>query len=281
MAKENLVEQLEPEQLAYLVQFQHPQKMFAQMPGMSDELVATMFGIEPGMYAEIEASFAERAREAASELLQDPAFADQVDRLPFEPGHAVVGLGDSITDDLQSWLEILENVIEIRRPDDGILVLNGGISGDTTSQMISRFLDVTTYRPNWILCMAGTNDARLHGMSPTKTLVSIEETEKNLKMLRNFAATQTAAKWVWMAPATVIEERISRHWFLGPFQLMWRNRDLAAVAEIARAQPETTVDLYSLFGIPANPDWLLDDGLHPSLEGQKAIVRALVEELAS
>ena len=63
-------------------------------------------------------------------------------------------------------------------------------------------------------------------------------------------------------------------------QLGWRNDDLAAVAEAVRRQPDPVVDLYALFGVPANPGWLLPDGLHPSLAGQKAIVTALIERLS-
>jgi len=210
-----------------------------------------------------------------------PVFAAQVDRLPFRRGDVVVGLGDSITDDDQSWLEILRHLLEIRRPQDDIKVVNAGVSGDTTSQMITRFLDVVLDEPDWIICMAGTNDARLHGQSPTKVLVSVEETEKNLAMLRNFAATQTTARWVWMTPATVIEEQIADHWFFWAFEQRWRNEDLAAIADVVRRQPEPVVDLQAVFGVPADPTLLLPDGLHPSLAGQKAIVTVLVETLTS
>jgi lysophospholipase L1-like esterase len=145
--------------------------------------------------------------------------------------------------------------------------------------MITRFLEVVNEKPDWIIAMPGTNDARLHGEKPTKTLVSIAESEKNLAMLRNYAAAQTKAHWVWMTPATVIQEKIAAHWLLGAGQMMWRNEDLAAVGAVLRRQPEPLVDLQRVFGNPANPKLLMDDGLHPSIEGQKAIVRALVEIL--
>jgi lysophospholipase L1-like esterase len=84
-----------------------------------------------------------------------------------------------------------------------------------------------------------------------------------------------------MTPPTVIEKRIGAHWFLGPLQLAWRNRDITAIAAAMRRQRGDVVDIHRLFGNPPrHPDWLLDDGLHPSLEGQKAIVSALVDHLA-
>lgn len=269
--------ELSPEQRSYLIQFGHPEKSW---PGLDDTAIAPLFGVDAATYRRIRATFAASAQTAAAELLNDPAFAARVDRLPFRPGATVVGLGDSITDDDQSWLEILRHLLTLRRPQDGITVLNAGITGDTTSQIISRFLDVVQRQPDWIICMAGTNDARTHGQSPTKTLVSLEETAKNLEALRHCAATQTTARWIWMTPAPVIESQIAIDWFLAPFQLRWSNRDLVAIAEVMHQLLDPVVDLQSVFGNPANPDLLLPDGLHPSLAGQKAIVTALIAQVS-
>src|SRR5947209_2969196 len=84
-----------------------------------------------------------------------------------------------------------------------------------------------------------------------QTLVSVEETAKNLAALRRFGATQTKARWVWITPATVIEEKIPAHWFLGPLELAWSNRDLRAVADVVCRQPDTAVNVQALLGIPA------------------------------
>jgi lysophospholipase L1-like esterase len=265
------------EKRAYLIQFQHPEKNW---PGLSESALAPLFEVELADFRRARESFRMAAWEAARSLLQDPVFAAKVDRLPFQAGQTLVGLGDSITDDLQSWLEILRDILLTRRPGDQIKVVNAGISGDTTSQVISRFIDVVQQKPDWILCMIGTNDARLHGLSPTKTLVSIEETARNLEMLRNFGVTQTNARWVWMTPSPVIESQIASDWFLSPFQMMWRNEDLQAIAQVIRHMPDPVVDLQSAFGMAADPNLLLADGLHPSLAGQKRIVTALVERLS-
>lgn len=265
------------EQGSYYIQFQHPEKTW---PGLGDSALAPLFEVDLPTYQKIRSIFAQTTRQAAMDLLDDPAFAVKVDRLPFETGATVVGLGDSITDDLQSWLEILRQVLALRRPHDQIKVVNAGFSGDTTSQVISRFLDVIQKEPDWIICMIGTNDARLHGLSPTKTLVSIEETARNLEMLRNFGRMQTKARWVWMTPSPVIEAQIASDWFLSPFQMMWRNDDLRAIAQLIRQMLDPVVDLQEAFGTVANPELLLPDGLHPSLAGQKRIISALIEELS-
>lgn len=274
------METLSREQLRYIIQFQHPDKTLAVLPGANEANVAALFGLEPDAFAAVRREFDAAAAQAAAELLQDAAFARQVEKLPFRAGQVVVGLGDSITDDLQSWLVILRHVLSQHRGQDKLEVVNAGVSGDTSTQMISRFLAIALLEPAWIVCMAGTNDTRLHGLSPTKTLVSLDETKQNLHMLRRFAAEQTEARWVWMTPARVIEPAISAHWFLGPMQLRWRNDDLAAVARHMMGLDDPVVNLQEAFGDPVDPALLLSDGLHPSLQGQKRIVRTLVATLA-
>jgi lysophospholipase L1-like esterase len=278
------LEELSPQQFRYVLQFQHKEKTLGQIPGVSDQSIAALWGIDAATYRRTRDRFAARAERAARDLLADPTFAARVDRLPFQPGETVVGLGDSITDDDQSWLEILRHLLTHRRAQDGIVILNEGVSGDTTAQIISRFLDVVLDEPDWIICLAGTNDARLHGQCPLKTLVSVEETVKNLEMVRHFGATQTSARWVWMTPARVIERQIADDWFLSAFEQQWRNKDLdsiaAAVTEVARAHDDPVIDLQAVFGQPPDRKLLLSDGLHPSLKGQKAIVSALVDALS-
>lgn len=270
-----------PEQLARLIQFIHPAKTLGALPGVTEDVVAAAFGLDGAEYRRIRRGFEENARAAAQALLQDADFAARVARLPFAPGGKVVALGDSITDDDQSWAEILRHLLALARPADGIALVNAGVSGHTTSDVLARFLGVVNERPDWIICMIGTNDARRHGLHPAKTMLSPAETERNLAALRQYALTQTSARWVWMTPATVIEEKIAADWWLGQTnQIAFTNADLRAVADIVRRRPEPVVDLQAVFGMPARPDLLLDDGLHPSLAGQIAIVSALVRHLS-
>lgn len=272
----------EVEQLTYAIQFYHPEKMLSQLPGVQNEAtLAALLGIEVDLYRQIRDRFALNARETAQTLLADAEFCHWVDRLPFAPGAVVVGLGDSITDDRQSWLEILRHLLDLRRPDDGIEVVNAGISGDTTTHIISRFFEVAQRQPDWILCLVGTNDVRRHGFPPNQVLVGLAETARNLQHLRDLATRQTRSRWVWMTPATAIEAQIEADWALGPIQERWLNADLVAVANLVRQQPDPVIDLQAIFGMPPRPELLLSDGLHPSLAGHREIATALVETLAT
>jgi hypothetical protein len=83
----------------------------------------------------------------------------------------------------------------------------------------------------------------------------------------------------------VIEKQIASHWFLSAFEMRWRNLDLAAIAravvDVAHRHNDPVVDMWAAFGLPPEGSLLLPDGLHPSLEGQKAIVSALVNTLCA
>ena len=268
--------ELSHEQQTYLARFIHPEKTY---PALTEEMIATILAIPLVTYRQIKMEIAAAVQQSVDELLANPEFASRIDRLPFAPGSTVLGLGDSITDDSLSWIELLRQLLSKRRSSDHIRVINAGISGETTTQMVNRtYYQLAAEKPAWIICMAGTNDAHKYGEPPLKTLVSPEETEKNLVMLRSFGATRTSAQWVWITPNPVIPEDIRSHWFLGNGQTIWTNDDLAPIVDAVRRQKDPVVDLQKVFGMPPNPEYLLD-GLHPSLNGQRAIVRALVEHL--
>ncbi len=231
---------------------------------------------------EVKHRFDANARDAALELLEDAPFAGRVDRLPFREGDTVVGVGDSMTDDLQSWLEIVRHLLQERRPGDEIRVVNRGLSAHTTAMVLRRFAaDVVSLEPDCILCLLGGNDATRVGPEPNKPQVGIEETAKNLEAMRRIVRTQTEAEWVWITPPTYDEERASS---FPPFKMgqsVFTNRDIVAIGDFVREQEEPVVDLQAVFGLPADPELQGPDGVHPSLAGQKAIARAFVERLTS
>src|SRR3712207_287749 len=94
-----------------LVQFQHPEKAYSYLPGMNEANVAALLGMDAATHRAIRERFDAAARGAALDLLAEPSFAGSVERLPFRAGETVLALGDSFTDDLQSWLEILRHLL--------------------------------------------------------------------------------------------------------------------------------------------------------------------------
>ena len=138
--------------------------------------------------------FDANAREEARELLEEPDFAGGVNRMPFRPGDKVMGVGDSVTDDSRSWLEIVRHLLKMRRPHDGIRTVNMGLSSHTTAMVLRRFVSYLSQKPGWIVCFLGSNDATRVGPEPKKPQTSLEETAKNLQAIRNIAAKLTDAR---------------------------------------------------------------------------------------
>lgn len=267
--------------LEYTIRLMHLEKTLALLPGVNDTVVATLLGTDLATYHEIQEGLRAQVLQTARDLLADNAFAALVDRLPFAPGAKVIGFGSSTTDDSLSWLELLRAVMEQRRPQDRVRFINAGVSGDTTTHEIARMNTVTSEHPDWIICHISSNDGRRHGTSPIKPLVSPEETAKNLVMLRHFASSQTTARWVWMTPTPLLEERVAEFPLFQASQVRFFSQDTARIVDLVLKQPDPVVNLWELFGQPTDPELVFWDGLHPSLQGQKRILRALVSKLVA
>ncbi|TCZ80789.1 hypothetical protein E0485_00390 [Paenibacillus albiflavus] len=266
-------------QLAKLVQSQHPEKVLTFARNMDDKVLAAIYGMDVDSYLLIKSQLTQQAKEAAEQLLQYPDFAARVDRLPIKAGETVVGVGESTMDDLLSWFEILRHLLELQRPQDGIQLINEGISGNTTTQVLSRFSGIVAKQPDWILCMIGANDTMRVGPDSAKPLVSLGETAKNLHEIRQIAAARSKSNWVWVTPPTFDEERVAAFTYFQMGQLSWRNEDILAVGDLIRGMSDPVVDTQAGFGQPAHAKYMGIDGVHPSFEGHKAIVRWVVESL--
>jgi lysophospholipase L1-like esterase len=260
------------------VQYTHLVKLYGYLPGMAEALPA-VFGMSAAEYEAVRSRFAARAETAARDLLADPEFAAAVDALPFTGGQTVLAVGDSITDDLQSWAEILLHLLRQRRPELGVRVVNHGLSAHTTAMVLRRWpATVAAVRPAWVLCALGGNDVTRTGPEPSLTQVGRTDSIANLQRMH---ALYPSARWIWLTPVPVHEERAAQY---PPFRFggsTWRNDDMLALADAMRTLEGTLVDLVSVFGVPADPVLQGDDGVHPTLDGQVAIVRAVVERLAA
>jgi lysophospholipase L1-like esterase len=271
-------------EIVNLVQYIHPEKVYFWMPGMADKTVlAGLYGLDVTAYEEIAAEFAAAARGAAEELLADDTFAARVDRLPFAANARIAVLGESDTDSLQSWFEIVRHLLDLRRPDDRIELVNFGVSAMTTTQAFGPLRPLLGQQPDWIICGLGGNDAVRIGPEPTQTLVSLDETTRNLAELRRLADATTRAQWLWITRMPIDEARLEAYepFRLGPVASVWRNADLEAINAWIREQPEPVADIYAAFGSPAPEELQESDGLHPTLAGHQVLAREFVLRLTS
>lgn len=259
------------------LRYTHLEKLYGYLPGMPDAIPG-IFGLSAEEYAEVRATFDREARAAAGEMLDE--VGSLVDALPFEPGQTVLAVGDSITDDLCSWVEVLRHLLALRRGDDGIEVVNGGLSAHTSAMVLRRWPATLATRPDWVVCALGANDVTRVGPDAAKPQVSLSESVANLSELRRIAGALTECSWIWMTPAPVLEERVRENRGFRYGHSTWRNDDIVALAGAMHDFEEPVVDLTDAFGVPPQPDLQGDDGVHVSVAGQQAIATTLVRTLA-
>ena len=268
------------DQIRWLLKLIQPARILASLPGsagLSQETHAALLGLpSEGYTAELDRMKAE-ASEAASELLADPAVASMVDRLPLRKGATVVAFGDSLTSEPQSWAVILSELLTARRAADGITVAISAVGGETTTHSLVRIGEVVRQQPDWILFLTGTNDARTQGPHPTKTLVHHEETARNVAELQQRVSRETKARAVWITPVAVNEQQVAEHWGLARFGVRFRNEDLARVAQIVRDVEGAAIDVFSALGTPPPADFLMGDGLHLTVSGQKRLAFEVIK----
>lgn len=254
------------------VRFTHLDKEFDYLPGMSPAVMAQLLGLDFATYQRLREEHDARAREAAAGLLTDPEFAAAVARLPFDSGQTVVAIGDSITDDLEGWLEILRHLLDLRG--DAPAIVNLGRAAYTSAMALRRTAPQLGHlRPDWVLCMLGNGDmSRVAGELQT----SVDETERVLRAIRSVGGD---TRWVWLTPPPVHERRVDAFVPFSRGLATWRNADIVELGDRIRAFPDPVVDVQAVYGVPPKPEYQGPDGVHPTLAGQTATVRALVEKL--
>lgn len=258
------------EQTRWLLKILQPDKTLGSLPGaaaLTEPLCAALLGLPADLYAAEQAHMREGAKQAARELATEPEVAAMIERLPLKDGAQIVAFGDSHTSVPESWAVILRELLAPR----GVTVEINAVPSDTTTQGLLRIGQVVAGQPDWILFLLGGNDARTLGPTPSKTHVSAQETESNLRELAARVAHETKAQSLWMSPPPVNEQLVENHWGWSRFGVRFRNEDMARIAESLRRIGAPLVDLFTLLGAPPAPQLLMEDGLHLTLAGQKRL----------
>jgi len=267
------------EQVHWLLKALQPERTFASLPGgasLGEDAHAALLGLPIEVYTTERRRMHEQASDAAAALLADPAVASMVDRLPLRKGGELLVFGDSLTSEPQSWAVILREMLAMRRGADGITVTIHAVAGETTTQGLVRVGAIARSRPDWVVFLYGTNDARTQGPHPTKTLVHPEETARNLAELRHRVARETTARCLFITPPPVNEAQVAEHPGLARFGVRFRNEDVSRVAAIVRDAGAPVIDIFSMLGDPPPSELLLGDGLHFTIAGQKRLALEVI-----
>jgi lysophospholipase L1-like esterase len=238
-------------ELERLVRYCHPAKILGttRLPGtLSEAALAGLYGVSPDRYRAVAAAIAAEAAAAARDLP------------PLQLDGPLLALGDSHTDDLASWAEVLGAVLDVP-------VINAGVSGDTTTAARARLARLPPAAHAVVLL--GTNDARRHG--DQDMLVSHDETARNVRAIDR-ELRRRCGRVTWITPPPVDERRISADPALREAEVSWRREDVAAKAGLVRDAWPDAIDLWPAF----DASCLAADGLHPSATGQRVIAERVL-----
>nr|WP_221379091.1 GDSL-type esterase/lipase family protein [Actinoplanes polyasparticus] len=241
------------------------------------ELLAQMLDSSPATISSLELSLAEEARSAAARLLAGEPFRVALSQLPFRPDDVIVAVGDSITADRLGWFDLLGHSLALAGTPAATLV-NLGVSGNTTADVLERFDLLAAAGPTHVLLMLGTNDARAHGRDSGYRMSTVDETERNLRALIDLVTRELGAAVTVMTPPAVDQHRIDE--FFRDSPVRWQAAAVAEVADVVRKVDPRAVDLHAAITDPGHSDLLESDGVHLSRAGQRFVLGRIVEQLA-
>jgi acyl-CoA thioesterase-1 len=242
-------------------------ELLAQMLDCSRDTVRSIVGELTGL-----------ARQTAAQMLAGSGFRDMVRALPFRPQERIVAVGDSITADRLGWFELLSGALALDGRPTGEMI-NLGVSGNTTADVLERFDLLEAARPSHVLLMAGTNDARSHGRAVAYRMATPAETARNLRALVDLIVTGLGAAVTVITPPAVDQRRIDT--FFADAAVRWRADHVAEVAGVIRDVAPTGIDLHGHTRDHIAGDFLEADGVHPTPAGQRVILTRIVASLAA
>lgn len=268
------------ELLEYLVQFLNIEKQFPLLPGVDDtSAVAEFIGIDEDELNNIRANFDQNAKQAAFELLKGDLVKKQIGKLPFKKDDKIAVIGDSLTDDLQSWFPIFRHFLEISIKGANFSWYDASLASETTANILMRLdRDVLAHNPDWVIVALGSDDAKRPHLATTRTLVSLAEFWENVNTMESAIQLTVKNPIIWITPPPPVTELMQQHPL---FNGVVHEEDLRQFREVIAGKKGYIIDpMGSRMGNPPEAWNFLGDGYHPSLAGHLNTVKAMIGVLS-
>lgn len=265
--------------LEYLIQFLNIEKRYPLLPGTEDKSnVAEFIGLDEKELTQTREKFEDNARKASQELLKNEEQQKKIDQLPFKKDDTIAVIGDSITDDLQSWFAIFRHVMETTVKAANFTWIDGSLGGDTSANALMRMdRDVLVHEPDWVILALGSDDAVRPHVASNRTLVSLAEFWENVSTMESAISQVTGNPVIWMTPPPVISEMMEQN---ALFNGILQEEDLADYREVIAGKTGYIIDPSgNRMGNPPEAWNYLGDGFHPSLSGHLNTVNALIDAM--
>lgn len=266
------------EHLEILVRYFHPERKYPFLRGaFSSNAHASLFGIREQLYSRIRDSLQTKMRACVDLKIHGSDFGEKISKLNVVKQSRIVALGDSLTDDLLSWFEMLRYAFSVVRPEDDIEFVNYATTGDNSSQILQSIVETHQLENvSHVFCLIGTNDSRCFGHGMDKPNISLAEFQANIAAVMQFHQRKSSAQWRWLLPVMVDPERISQDPFLQNVELSWDNAQIEAIQKYLHSREEVSIELQSLV---TDKTFHEADGLHWTLEAHATVLERVVNNL--
>ena len=195
----------------------------------------------------------------------------------------IVFAGDSTTDANKGedgigngYVRLVRNALIAFRPNEEFTVINAGISGNKSADLLERWdRDVTAYDPDIVFCMIGINDVWRHFdyIDPSDRFVSAKVYEKNLEAICEKA--KTTERFIFMLPFFMESNRTD--------EMRAMTDEFAAVMKkVAKKYKRPVLDTQSDFDEymkSRSGQSIAWDRVHPGEYGSLLLARSILKEL--
>ena len=195
----------------------------------------------------------------------------------------IVFAGDSTTDACKGadglgngYVRIVRNALVAFRPCQEFTIVNAGISGNKSADLLERWdRDVTAHKPDIVFCMIGINDVWRHFdyFDPSDKFVSAETYEQNLEKICEKA--KEVERFMFMLPFYMESNRAD--------EMRTMTDQFAAVMKnVAKKYGRPVLDTQSAFDeymksrSGQSISW---DRVHPNEFGSMLLARAILKEI--
>ncbi|HYF52016.1 MAG TPA: SGNH/GDSL hydrolase family protein [Planctomycetota bacterium] len=208
--------------------------------------------------------------------------------LPFDNGDRILFQGDSITDcgcrnpDNMNplgtgYVSIIRGMLAAQYPELKLTILNRGVSGDRTAELLKRWdEDTLALKPTWLSIKIGVNDVwRKRGEWNGQGHIQLSDYKQNLHTLIDRSYAGGIKNIILVSPTTIDDDLDSDlNKLLGEYD--------EAVREMAKLQHATYVPareslLRAIKEIPT-VRWT-SDGCHPTVAGHALIAGVWIKTL--
>ena len=191
----------------------------------------------------------------------------------------IMFIGDSITSDRLSYAKMINAVLSNRSAGT---IIDAGISGDTTSDLINRIYDsVLNLSFDRAIIMIGTNDARGHNDGTGISNTSPAEFKRNLDYLLGLLAGRNVPAYLITIPP--VDNRRMADFFGTEANWHYETETIDEINTVIRQSAQTVKGVCIDFAAAVSEsgkDVLDVDGLHLSRAGHEQLASMVMAKLA-